>query len=114
MSNKVAWFEIIGGDGPKQRHFYNQLFGWSFQEAAGMDYGMVNGESTGLGGGIGTDLNGHSYVTIYVHVADINAALAKAEELGGKTIVPKTVIPNMVTFALFSDPAGHPIGLLEG
>ena len=50
---------------------------------------------------------------IYVEVADLKKQLAKAEKLGGKTIVPPTVIPNMVTFALFSDPEGNVIGLVK-
>jgi predicted enzyme related to lactoylglutathione lyase len=33
--------------------------------------------------------------------------------LGGKTIVPPTEIPNVVTFALFSDPDGNMVGLVK-
>jgi predicted enzyme related to lactoylglutathione lyase len=55
-----------------------------------------------------------SYVAVYVQVEDINAALKQAEALGGKTLVPRTVVPSQVTFALFSDPEGHLVGLTEG
>ena len=44
---------------------------------------------------------------------DLEAALRKAGELGGSTVVPPTEIPNMVTFAIFTDPQGHRIGLIR-
>ena len=34
-------------------------------------------------------------------------------DLGGKTVVPETEIPNMVTFALFADPEGNVVGLVK-
>jgi hypothetical protein len=53
------------------------------------------------------------YLTFYVAVDDLAAALVKAESLGGKTIVPPTPIPNVGAFAMFEDPEGHMIGLMK-
>jgi predicted enzyme related to lactoylglutathione lyase len=50
-------------------------------------------------------------VLVYVATDDIDATLAKAEALGGKTLVPKTEIPGMGWWALFSDPTGNCVGL---
>src|SRR6185437_1333385 len=114
MANSVSWFEIIGTDGPKLRDFYGRLFDWHFQEAPGMDYGMIDAEPGGIGGAIGSGTGtGTSYVTVYVQVADINASLKQAEQLGGKTVIPRTVIPEQAIFAMFSDPEGHLVGLTE-
>ncbi len=44
---------------------------------------------------------------------NIENYLSKIESMGGKTIVPKTVIPEMVTFALFADPEGNVVGIVE-
>jgi len=52
-------------------------------------------------------------VTIYVYSADINATLAQAEKLGGKTLVPKSPIPGVGNYGLFKDPSGNIIGLLD-
>ncbi|MDP6071463.1 MAG: hypothetical protein QGG34_07860 [SAR202 cluster bacterium] len=52
-------------------------------------------------------------VTFYVEVDDLQAYLDKAEALGGKTIVPVTVIPDMVTMAMFADPSGAIIGMVQ-
>ncbi len=44
---------------------------------------------------------------------DPQALLDKAEQLGGKTILPVTELPQ-VTIALFADPEGHVVGLAKG
>ena len=48
----------------------------------------------------------------YVDVEDVQAALDKAVELGGKMLVPPIRIPTG-TFAWFADPDGNTIGLLK-
>jgi uncharacterized protein len=52
-------------------------------------------------------------VTFYVAVPELDATLRRVAELGGSTVVPPTEIPNMVTFAVFTDPQGHRIGLIK-
>ena len=47
----------------------------------------------------------HNYVTVYVEVSDINAYLAKAQELGGKKLVGPIDIPTG-SFAWMADPEG--------
>jgi predicted enzyme related to lactoylglutathione lyase len=47
-------------------------------------------------------------------VDDLAACLKKAESMGGKTVVPPTEIPDMVTFAQFQDPEGNIVGLVKG
>ncbi len=54
-----------------------------------------------------------NYQALYVEVPDIDAHLAKVEAAGGKTVVPRTVIPATVIFGLFTDPAGNLVGLVE-
>ena len=78
-----------------------------------MNYGVVDthSEGAGIGGGIAGD--GHfPNVTIYVGVDDLQAALDKAESLGGKTVAAPMVIPGVVSLAFFSDPEGNVIGLM--
>jgi uncharacterized protein len=53
----------------------------------------------------------HRYVTVYVLVEDIHAQLEKVHELGGKTIVPPTEVPEMGQFAWFEDLEGNTLGL---
>jgi uncharacterized protein len=117
MGNPVAWFEIVGKDGNQLRKFYGRLFDWEI--GAGdpdMDYGMVPAAEGGIGGGIGRSQDGGTgQVTFYVEVDDPAAYLARAETLGGQTVLPPMEIPGYnLTVALFADPEGHVIGLSKG
>ena len=117
MSNPVAWFEVVGKDGARLRRFYGELFGWKIDASdSAMDYGLVAAADKGIGGGIGASPDGgQGHVTVYVEVDDPKAYLAKAEKLGGKTVVPPTEIPAYhLTFALLTDPEGHVVGLTKG
>ena len=51
---------------------------------------------------------------IYVSSDDIDATLAKVESLGGKTLLPKTEIPNAGWFGIFADPTGNRVALFTG
>lgn len=120
MGNPVVWFEVMGKDGDKLRSFYGDLFDWNYETVEGMDYGMVqsNGDGGGMPaipGGVGTAPEGApSYQTFYVGVDDVPASLAKAESLGGKTLVPETELPMGGKIAIFGDPEGNMIGLFKG
>lgn len=111
MAHEIVHVEIGGRDLDALSAFYEQLFGW---KATGFDadYRMVTA-GEGIGGGLMRCRDGvPPYVTFYVSVEDPAATLARAKELGGSELVPPTAIPNVGTFALFSDPEGHTIGIL--
>ena len=117
MGNPVMHFEILTtGDVDAVRKFYADAFGWTIDAANPMNYGLVDtGAGTGIGGGIAAPMpGGPGYVTIYVAVDDLAAALTKIESLGGKTIVPPMDIPDgKVSIAMFHDPVGNLIGLVK-
>ena len=114
MAHPVLHFEVSGKDLDKLQSFYSELFGWKTQKVTGeMPYAMVEKEGDGIGGGIAQSANGNGHVTFYVGADDPQAVLDKAEQLGGKTILPVTELPQ-VTIALFADPEGHVIGLAKG
>ena len=51
---------------------------------------------------------------VALEVPDVEAALAKAESLGGTRMMgPETMSEPPITIALFSDPEGHVIGLVK-
>ncbi len=113
MGRPVVHFEIHGG--AKLNQFYSDLFDWHVDTNNPMNYGMVDthGGERGINGGISRDDD--KWVTIYVDVDDIQAALDKAEQLGGKTVMPPQEVPGAnVSLALFTDPDGNRIGLVKG
>jgi predicted enzyme related to lactoylglutathione lyase len=116
MPNPVVHFEIIGKDGKALQDFYRNAFGWNVSADNPMDYGIVEPqEGQGIGGGISAGEPGSdtSRVTFYIEVDDPDAYLRKIESLGGKIITPTTEIPDMVIFAMFSDPEGNVLGLTK-
>jgi uncharacterized protein len=114
MKAPVIHFEILGNDGEKLKEFYKNLFNWKIDSSNPMNYGMVKKEGKGIGGGIASVQTGNPpKVTIYIAVENVTERLKKVEELGGKIIMPETVVPNVVTLGLFADPEGNIIGLVK-
>ena len=112
MANPVVHFEVVGSDGAKLQEFYGDLFGWKINADNEMNYGIVDNGGQGINGGVGESPQG-AHVTWYVQVPSIDDSLKKAEEIGGKTIMPRTEM-DMVTMAMVADPEGNVVGLVEG
>jgi len=121
MGQPVVHFEIMGTDAKALRAFYSGLFDWRVDTDNPMDYGMVDRESNvnadgvGIGGGIGAMPGGEQgYVTVYIEVPDVEAALAKAESLGGTRLMGPEQPMEGLEIGLFADPEGHPVGVVKG
>lgn len=113
MPNPVMHFEILGRDGKQTQAFYAQLFGWEVDASNPMEYGLVAAQDgKGIGGGVAGS-QADPAVTVYVEVPDLDAALRKAEQLGGRTVSPPMDVPNGPTIAQFADPDGNIIGLMK-
>ena len=114
MPNPVVHFEIQSADAEKTRAFFQDIFGWQLNVIPAMGYALVDTETeTGIGGGIGVSQDGQTRVTFYIEVDDAQAYLDRAVEAGGQVVMPVTAIPDAVTMALFADPTGAIVGLVE-
>lgn len=112
--NQVIQFEVLGKDGPTLQRFYQDLFGWEFDTNNPGGYGMTSHDRTGVTVGVGSTRDGSAgSVTGYVTVPDIDAALGRAVELGGRVLMPKFSPGPGATIGLFADPDGNTIGLTE-
>jgi uncharacterized protein len=124
MGQPVVHFEIIGKDAKKLRSYYGDLFGWKFDTNAPVaeaisqpgNYGFINrhttSDGTGIPGGVGGGTGYDGYVIFYVGVPDVEAALRKAESLGGtRQLGPEKNPGADLVVAHFKDPEGHLIGL---
>ncbi len=119
MGQPVVHFEVIGKDGPALQRYYAELFGWEIQADNQMNYGMVpregntNADGVGIGGGVAGYESVEGYVTFYVEVPDVEAALAQAEHLGGTRVMgPVSPSPGVV-IGQFTDPEGHMVGVTQ-
>ncbi len=112
MGNPTMWFEVAAKDREAAKGFYSQLFDWQLTDMDAMPYTTIDAGGEGIPGGIGSAPDGHpGHVTFYVRVEDIEAALARAEQLGGKRLMDPVDIPSG-QIAMFADPEGHEIGLM--
>jgi uncharacterized protein len=122
MGQPVVHFEVIGRDGERLQSYYSELFGWEIDASNPMKYGLVqregvtNADGVGIGGGVGSaseGSDGHG-ATFYVEVPDVEAALAKAESLGGSRVWGPDEVPGMgIVLGHLKDPEGHLIGLIQ-
>lgn len=120
MGQPVVHFEIIGTDPDMLRAYYGDLFGWEFAvggpvapsvSAAGR-YGFTEAEQGGIPGGIGGGDGYAGHVMFYVGVPDVEAALARAESLGGTRVMGPERAPGVdLVVGHFTDPEGQLIGV---
>ena len=114
MANPVVHFGVAGKDAAALQQFYASLFGWTIDANNPMNYGMVAAAEGGIGGGVGPTPDGEKHLTWYVQVDDLQAALDKAGQLGGTTVMPPMDVPGGPSIAQFSDPEGNVVGLVKG
>ena len=123
MGQPVVHFEIIGKDPARLRSYYGELFGWEFDmsspvsEAVSepMNYGFVGGnttsDGTGIPGGVGGGTGYDGHLIFYVGVPDVEAALQKAESLGGTRRMGPERAPTGLVVGHFADPEGNVVGV---
>ena len=120
MGQPVVHFEIVGRDGDALRSYYGELFGWEFHTDNPMNYGVVsrdgntNAEGAGIGGGVAGGPEGYEgHVMFYIEVPDVEAALARAESLGGTRVMGPETIMDSIELGHFHDPEGHLVGVVR-
>ena len=110
--NPVVHFELFAKDAPTLGAFYAELFGWSLQDLPDIRYVLIDTcAGAGISGGILTVPDGWRQPMFYVSVDDLQPALDRVERAGGATTLPP--ITEVVSFAQFSDPEGHVVGLVK-
>ena len=116
MDHPVTFFEIVGRDVEALQSFYRDAFDWQMQPFNPIPgYNMVRpGAEGGIGGGVGPAYDGGpGHATFYVKVANLEEALGKVESLGGRKVMGPVDVPEGPSFALFTDPEGHLVGLFK-
>ena len=123
MGQPVVHFEIIGKDPAKLRGYFGELFGREFDVPSPVSeavsdpasYGFVNrmttSDGTGIPGGVGGGPGYEAHAVFYVAVPDVEAALARAESLGGKRLMGPERAPSGLVVGHFTDPEGNLVGV---
>ncbi len=123
MARPVVHFEVIGSDPDQLRRYYGELFGWTFDTPSPVanevsdtnSYGFIDlitaEDGSGIRGGIGGGEAYDSHAVFYVGVPNVEAALARAESLGGTRVMGPARSPNGLVVGHFRDPEGTLIGV---
>jgi predicted enzyme related to lactoylglutathione lyase len=123
VSHPVVHFEISGKDPERLREYFGELFGWQFDtpspvaaEVSAPDrYGFLDlvaaQDGTGIRGGVGGGPGYPSHAVFYVSVPDVEAALRRAESLGGTRVMGPATSPSGLVVGHFTDPEGTLIGV---
>jgi predicted enzyme related to lactoylglutathione lyase len=113
----VSWFEIPAINFKQAVNFYNHIFDIKMeQNVTDVNAMAFFPTTTGIGGSI---VVGQGYFPsdagplIYLNGGkDLNNVLSKVEEVGGRIIMPKTMITEkMGFFAVFLDSQGNKLAL---
>jgi predicted enzyme related to lactoylglutathione lyase len=109
MEGAVVHVELSSTDPAATRKFLETVYGWKFTEqpmGAGMQYWTFTAGS-GPGGGLMKPTGAQPPGTVvYVGVKSIDAAITKISAAGAKVLLPKTEIPHVGWFALYTIPGG--------
>lgn len=111
------WNELSTPDEKKALGFYEKVFGYAHDTmdmgAQGTYYILKKGERPRAGLMRSPMPNMPAMWLPYVLVANCDASLAKAKQLGAKECLGATDIPNVGRFAIVNDPTGAMIALMN-
>jgi predicted enzyme related to lactoylglutathione lyase len=107
----LAWNELAARDIDAAKRFYEAVFGWQAETNAYGDTSYTEWKLDGRSVGGMIEMNEQwpaeipAHWMVYFAVEDIDAAVARAQELGGKVAVEPTDTP-VGRFAVLNDPHG--------
>jgi uncharacterized protein len=113
-----VWNELSTTDIKKAIAFYEKAFGYTHDEMEmgehGLYYILKTSDGKGRAGAFQPKTPMPTMWLPYVHVADCDGSVAKAQKLGApQVVVPPTDIPGVGRFAIVIDPQGAPIAMLK-
>ena len=108
----IVFFDIAGPDLASHAAFYKAVFGWEAGPTGALTAPTVSPLPSKLRVEPPT-LGPTAERVLYVGVPDITATLEVVKAHGGQVVLGRTIAPGVVILALFKDPAGNRMGLVE-
>jgi uncharacterized protein len=110
-SGRFIWHDLMTTDPKSAIAFYAELFAWKTTEVemgSMGKYTMIKAGDRDIGGIVPLDKShgAPSHWIGYCTVSDVDAAVKRGKELGGKVHVPPADIPEVGRFAVIADPQG--------
>jgi predicted enzyme related to lactoylglutathione lyase len=114
MAAPLAHFEIMSENPDRMQAFYGKVFDWSFDNSSMPGYTLIQTGAAPAGGLMKRPPQApESRLNAYFQVQSIDETAKKVERAGGRVVVPKTHIPNVGSYAFFTDPEGVIVGIFE-
>lgn len=119
---KPTYFDLTVRDLAAARRFFEAALGWRFERfPMPYEYWRIQagpGDEPGIDGGIGAlaDVSigsGTPSTTITMPVPDLDAALARVTQAGGRVVEPRMPIPGVGWYATCAEPGGLMFGLIQ-
>lgn len=124
--NPVIHFEMPYEDGKRLIKFYSDVFGWQMQmtgaemgnyvlagTAETDEKGMVKTPGTINGGFWKKNPEMQPIPSVVISVADINTAMKKIKDAGGKILGEPMEIPGVGKYVSFTDTEGNRVSILQ-
>lgn len=113
-----CWNELMTRDTEKAGKFYAELLGWEPADSGmpGMQYTLFKVGETSVGGMMAMPDEIPEQVPphwmAYIAVDDVDAAIAKLDDLGGTLMHGPQDVPNVGRFCIIQDPTGGVVSLI--
>lgn len=116
-----CWHELYVPNAEEGIRFYTEALGWETQSMDMGEFGtypMLIANGRAVAGVQGTAENPHMqgvppHWAAYIAVDDVDARLAKCQELGATVVVPPMDVPTVGRMTLIADPFGAHIWLFK-
>lgn len=110
----VCHIEFDAVDMDRAQAFYEAVFGWTFREFMGGAMRVFGTGETHVGGLMKVEsVKAGTSPSVWLHVEDCDATVAKALAAGGAVMKAKDEVPGVGWSAQFSDPEGNPVGIVQ-
>lgn len=112
MAAPLVYFDIAGPDLAVQADFYRSIFDWDI----GPDGGFSTPVLTPMRASLRVEDGAPEQIAervLYIGVPDITDTLTRITAHGGTIVFPRLEVPGVVILALFTDPGGNRMGLIE-
>jgi predicted enzyme related to lactoylglutathione lyase len=115
----VRWSELMTRDVGASRAWYERVCGWVFEASPmdGVDYHLALAHGRPVAGIVDlAQMEGMDGVPphwfTYLEVDDLEAAVARAGEAGGRVVRPPFEVPDVGRIAIVEDAGGAVLGLM--
>ncbi|MHA2025562.1 MAG: VOC family protein [Candidatus Thorarchaeota archaeon] len=115
---RVVHFELPVDDADRASAFYEKVFGWKMDKQEGpwgTYLALITGEDDepGISGALAPRQAESDVIVNTIDTSDIDNAIAKVEENGGKITFAKCPIAGVGYLAYFVDDAGNMWGMMQ-